>query len=525
LVERLMLDVAPEEIGDDQELTSAYDLDSVRLFELVIGTEEAVKVLESIIEIVPGDIQAKVRMAELYEMLGDELKLNTYISDAARMAIAENEKDRAYEMFRVILNRSPRLDNVRRSFFNISLDQGDKEIAAAEGVTLGRHCAERYDFDNAMVIIGYVLKFLPTWSMAHIERDKIHFENGEIEKGLEGLQETIGTLKTEGNFFLLKRHLRDIKKYVPKNSGIHETLGAVYAKEGAFEAALDEFRIAQTLFADSDNAAGAEKFQKIINKLIEKIEGTIAEEAPQTATHAGLTDTFKKIDTETESETSVETISTLIKENSLKEIELLQIEENCRERGLDDLAAETQRQLVRLYIARGVYTKAREVFESAGKIFEGDIEILQLIADSAERSGDNRFAIGCLNALFKQFDSLGNSELATGICARILSIEPMNKRAIGYVRQFADSKDRLTTEPENQPALRSSTSYVEEPAKQSESRELSEKCQAQIQNSGLEGDLFDAIQQQFFSGLTEESLGNYDESIRIFTELLADLPE
>jgi len=44
LVERLMLDVAPEEIGDDQELTSAYDLDSVRLFELVIGTEEEFEV-------------------------------------------------------------------------------------------------------------------------------------------------------------------------------------------------------------------------------------------------------------------------------------------------------------------------------------------------------------------------------------------------------------------------------------------------------------------------------------------------
>ena len=40
LVERLMLPVAPETIGDDVDLREAFDLDSVRLFELVIGTEE-----------------------------------------------------------------------------------------------------------------------------------------------------------------------------------------------------------------------------------------------------------------------------------------------------------------------------------------------------------------------------------------------------------------------------------------------------------------------------------------------------
>ena len=40
LVERLMLDVAPEDIRNDEDLETAYDLDSVRLFELVIGTEE-----------------------------------------------------------------------------------------------------------------------------------------------------------------------------------------------------------------------------------------------------------------------------------------------------------------------------------------------------------------------------------------------------------------------------------------------------------------------------------------------------
>ena len=40
LVERLMLDIQSEEISDDENLANAYDLDSIRLFELVIGTEE-----------------------------------------------------------------------------------------------------------------------------------------------------------------------------------------------------------------------------------------------------------------------------------------------------------------------------------------------------------------------------------------------------------------------------------------------------------------------------------------------------
>lgn len=40
LVERLMLKVNPADVSDDEDLVEMYDIDSVRLFELVIGTEE-----------------------------------------------------------------------------------------------------------------------------------------------------------------------------------------------------------------------------------------------------------------------------------------------------------------------------------------------------------------------------------------------------------------------------------------------------------------------------------------------------
>jgi acyl carrier protein len=40
IVERLFLDVAPDDIGDEDHLMEKYDIDSVRLFEIVIGIEE-----------------------------------------------------------------------------------------------------------------------------------------------------------------------------------------------------------------------------------------------------------------------------------------------------------------------------------------------------------------------------------------------------------------------------------------------------------------------------------------------------
>ncbi len=40
IVERLFLDVAPGEIGDGDPLMEKYEIDSVRLFEMVIGVEE-----------------------------------------------------------------------------------------------------------------------------------------------------------------------------------------------------------------------------------------------------------------------------------------------------------------------------------------------------------------------------------------------------------------------------------------------------------------------------------------------------
>jgi acyl carrier protein len=40
IVERLFLDVEPSDIVDDDLIMEKYDIDSVRLFEMVIGVEE-----------------------------------------------------------------------------------------------------------------------------------------------------------------------------------------------------------------------------------------------------------------------------------------------------------------------------------------------------------------------------------------------------------------------------------------------------------------------------------------------------
>ncbi len=40
IVERLFLDVEPDDIGDEDLLIEKYEIDSVRFFEMVIGIEE-----------------------------------------------------------------------------------------------------------------------------------------------------------------------------------------------------------------------------------------------------------------------------------------------------------------------------------------------------------------------------------------------------------------------------------------------------------------------------------------------------
>lgn len=40
IVERLFLEVEPEQISDAENLMEAYDIDSVNLFEIVVGLEE-----------------------------------------------------------------------------------------------------------------------------------------------------------------------------------------------------------------------------------------------------------------------------------------------------------------------------------------------------------------------------------------------------------------------------------------------------------------------------------------------------
>lgn len=40
IVERLFLDADPAQMGDDENLMENYDIDSVNLFEIVVGMEE-----------------------------------------------------------------------------------------------------------------------------------------------------------------------------------------------------------------------------------------------------------------------------------------------------------------------------------------------------------------------------------------------------------------------------------------------------------------------------------------------------
>ena len=44
IVERLFLDVEPAAIDDDENLMENYDIDSVNLFEIVVGLEESFEI-------------------------------------------------------------------------------------------------------------------------------------------------------------------------------------------------------------------------------------------------------------------------------------------------------------------------------------------------------------------------------------------------------------------------------------------------------------------------------------------------
>jgi acyl carrier protein len=44
IVERLFLNVDPAQIGDDENLMESYEIDSVNLFEIVVGLEEVFEI-------------------------------------------------------------------------------------------------------------------------------------------------------------------------------------------------------------------------------------------------------------------------------------------------------------------------------------------------------------------------------------------------------------------------------------------------------------------------------------------------
>ena len=495
----------------DQYRAAYSVLEEKQQYEAMIGIQE------SVLSLKPDDIGEKIRLAEIYELLGDEIKLNVCLSETAQMLLKKGEKERAYSTIRKFLDRNPRMDNIRRTLFNLSLEQGDKDLAASEGVRLARHCLERRDFENGELIIDYVLKFAPRNVYGLMERDRIYFEKGDSAGGLQGLKESVNILKEEENFFLLKRHLRDMQKYIPDNAGIHETLGALYAKEGAFDEAVDEYNIACTLFSETGNTQGAEQCSNVI----EKLQSRETEKKTPDDISAYISEVFDAYDKSSEEEKGAarDSILGIIQDQAFSESSLVKLEKRCAERNLDDLEHEVQRRMLKLFLVHDLYTRAKEMYMQTESVFSADIEILQLISQSAERKGDFRFAGRCLDRLFSEYDNMGNTELAVSSCARILSIEPHNKKAVGYLAQFADSKKQFTDSKIKKEAEPEKAEKAEQLENKKRSRALFEKCQKKMQNARSDDGSFEQIQKKFITGLTEESLGNFSESIRIFTEI------
>lgn len=70
IVERLFLDVAPADIADDDMLMDTFEIDSVRLFEIVIGLEE-------IFEISLEDDEFSIERFETVKAIADLVRQKT----------------------------------------------------------------------------------------------------------------------------------------------------------------------------------------------------------------------------------------------------------------------------------------------------------------------------------------------------------------------------------------------------------------------------------------------------------------
>ncbi|MFQ6099519.1 MAG: acyl carrier protein [Armatimonadota bacterium] len=69
IVERLFLNVKPEDIKDDENLMETYNIDSVQLFEIVVGLEE-------VFEISMGEADFSIELFENVNSIAEYVKSN-----------------------------------------------------------------------------------------------------------------------------------------------------------------------------------------------------------------------------------------------------------------------------------------------------------------------------------------------------------------------------------------------------------------------------------------------------------------
>jgi tetratricopeptide (TPR) repeat protein len=394
--------------------------------------EAALALCEHIASLVPDNTQVRIDIAALLHTKGYEQEAKTELREAAESAVKQHDYAGALNCCREGLALDEHDTELRETKIRALLGLGDIAAATEEYAALAALYFKRKEFDKAEHCYNAILKIRPDDLESHYRLVDCYFETGR--QG-EALAKLVFIAKTHTSLDQIDDALKAYRKVLKTDDSlvdVRRDLADLYLRSGQTDKALQEFdRLANSYHEAKDFPKAIEYLEKILAHDPESFE-TLRKLSFTVAESQGVAEArpyFARLIDKAKQSAKPKAI--------LKEYEdvLSADPDNCEIR--KDYA-EYLRSRNKPAEAKAQYAALADIYERTPKthplaaealeeiiaLFPDDIVTLQRLAVLAESQGDAKTACNYYRRAAEISDSQGDSEMAITLCEKALRLEP-----------------------------------------------------------------------------------------------------
>jgi len=337
------------------------------------------------------------------------------------------------------------------------------KLDRAKVIAKAQKYLQKGDIKKAIKQYESLLKDDPSDIRTKLKVADLYLRMGERNKALEGFEDVAKFYEAQG--FLLKAVAvyKQMQKLRPDDFEVRLALANLYHKLGLLSDALNHYKAALSLQAKAGLVLERLQTWKKMMELDPdnaKLHVALAEEFAKEGMISDAVDEFR------------EAARCLKKAGNMQEY--IKVAERLLYHKPDDF--ETSKDLASLYLAQGDILKALLRLQVCFRANADDIEVLDMLAQVFEQSGQTQKAVAVLKSLARRYDETGLLKERDEVYKRVLKLQPGDSSAREALRFEPEAVVLPQAELEFEPTLKREAGREEElvPEEEFEVQEVEE---------------------------------------------------